>query len=438
MNILVIELTGSELVTARFRKERSGLRFLDGSRQPLEPGADLAPLLPTLPAAERETTRLILALPPSRFFFRELTLPMTDRKKVRAVLPLELKGETALESDTLLFEALPLADGRTLAIWCQQEPMAAQIARLTELGLEPEIVTVSLFAWDRLLPAGSQETLAISDGTSCAVYRAGQPLFFRAFAPGAAADQLDQTLAALEVAKGVRAERLLLHGRAAAAEIGVDGDSPALLPLAGELANAFGDDAQAARDLAGAFAVAQAACFGDPINFRYGPLAYTRGRQQLHRQLRLTAILAVALVLLIFGELGVRIFLVKRDLASLNGSIGMIYKQAFPNRKKPVDEVAELRSEIKRLTGGGAGSNVLLTLKQLAQAKGDEVTGIFELELDGNQVRGKGDARSAQAATDFRSKVAGILDGVEVSEIKSRPDGTVGFSFRGTTKEVQK
>lgn len=439
MNIQVIQLTGDELVVARFRKERGALRFLDGARERLDPAAELATQLNAmLPANWAADGRVILAIPPGRFFSRELTLPMTDRKKIREILPLELKGETALESDQLLYDAVTLADGLTLAVWCRQEPLAEMIASLARQGAEPEIVTASLFAWDRLLPSGSQETVAIADGDGCAVYRDGQPVFFRAFGPGAAADQLQRTLAAVEVGKEIRIDRVLLHGRASLDQSGTAGAKAAPLPLHPALAAAFGDDEQAARDLAGAYAIAQAVAFGEPINFRSGPLAYTRGREQLRRKLRLTGLLAAAIILLLFGELGVRFYLVKQDLASLDASIRTVYREVFPNRKKPVDEVAELRAEIKRLTGSGASGSVLALLKGMALAKGEDVTAIYELEVDNDQVRGKGDARTAQGASAFKGKMAGVLSGVEVSEIKSRPDGTVGFSFRGTTREATK
>jgi general secretion pathway protein L len=205
------------------------------------------------------------------------------------------------------------------------------------------------------------------------------------------------------------------------------------LPLNTAISQAFGDDAQTARDLAGTFAIAQSLSLGEQVNFRNGPLAYTRGNEQLQKKLRVTAILATALVLLLFGELGVRYFLVKKDLTSLDKSIRTIYSEVFPNRKKPVDEVSELRSEIKRLSDPKAAGSALTILRQLALAKGDDVTGIYEIEIDGDQVRGKADARSAQAASDFRGKMVGILAGTEVSEIKSRPDGSTGFSFRAAT-----
>ena len=61
----------------------------------------------------------------------------------------------------------------------------------------------------------------------------------------------------------------------------------------------------------------------------------------------------------------------------VNNSIRSIYREVFPSRKKPVDEVAELRSEIKKLGGGGATGTLLSSLKKLADIKGADVTALF-------------------------------------------------------------
>ncbi|WP_243688874.1 hypothetical protein [Geotalea toluenoxydans] len=50
-------------------------------------------------------------------------------------------------------------------------------------------------------------------------------------------------------------------------------------------------------------------------------------------------------------------------------------------------------------------------------------------------MRLKGDAKSFQAVNDFKTKSASLLSGAEVSETKSKPDGSVTFVLRGTLKE---
>ena len=250
-------------------------------------------------------------------------------------------------------------------------------------------------------------------------------------------EDVDKVLKAVEIAKGIAVNRVFLHGEAARRRESYEAlATPDMewlpLPVDGEPAAVFAGDEATARDLAGAAAAALATSRGEAVNFRSGALAYTAGRARAHRRLRLTIGLAAAALALLFVETGVRYYLVQRDLTSLNKSIGAMYREVFPARKKAVDEVAELRSEIKRLGSGAGGGSVLEVLKRVAESKGDGVTGIYEAEIDGDQVRLKGDAASIQAVNDFKARAGKLFGGADVGEIKSRPDGSVSFNFRGT------
>jgi general secretion pathway protein L len=427
MDILIVQLKRNELILASFRPKKGGVSFVSAERHPLQGDeGELAGILRGTSLATGEH-RVVLALPPSLLFMRELELPITDRAKVRELLPLELRGETALDTDELAFDALPLAGGKFLAVWGRSKDLAAYIELLKGAGLEPEVVTASLFHWNLLAPAAG--TVAVTDGEALAAYRDKTPIYFRALPAGSGDTELQRTVAALELAQGVQLDHVISYAKSAK-------ESEVLAQATPGLSQAFGDDARAAHDLSGAFAAAAAVASGSALNLRRGALAYTAGNEKLYKKLRATTILAVALVLLIFAESGVRFYLVKRDLASLDLSIKGIYKEIFPTRKKPVDEVSELRSEIKRLEGAKTSSNVMKLLKDLAEVKGDDVGGIYETEVDGSEVRLKGDAKSFQAANDFKAHAAKLFEGAEVSEIKSRPDGSVTFNFHGKMKGV--
>jgi general secretion pathway protein L len=436
MNLLIIQLKRHELVLASFRRKRWELTFVEAARHQLGPDNLLPALLQEFAAKKADESRVILSIPADHLFMREMELPIADRRKVRELLPLELKGETAVDTDQLVFDALPLDEGKVLAVWAKQHWLQDIIALLTEHGLEPEIVTASLFNWQSLIPVeAANGTIALTDSESLVVYRDKKPIFFRTLTGGEG--ETERTLAAVEISKGVTVERVFAHG--GHSKKGTSGTltgspiSPLLID--GNFSGTFAGDADAARDLAGTYAVAQSVIGGDPINLRSGKLAYTAGRVKARKKLRLSIILAASVVVLLLAEAGLRWYLVKKDLDSLNASIAKIYRDVFPTRKKAVDEVGELKSEIRRLGGGGASSNTLSVLKGLAEAKGDDILGIFETEIDGNQVRLKGDAKSFQAVNDFKAKSAGVLTGAEVGETKSRPDGSVTFVLRGTLKE---
>jgi general secretion pathway protein L len=427
MFITVIQTTTTEFILSRFLCRRGSLQFLKAVRQQLaDPETGSADILSSW-KSECEHDRIILALPAAMLSLREVDLPLSDRKKARELLPLELKGEMAASDVEPIFEALPLTEGKTAAIWCGQQQLASAITSSAECGFDPEVATFALFNWQSLLPEKSGVT-AVTDGETVAVYADNKPIFFRVL-PQAGSRSLDATIAALEIAKDITVESVYTLGTAP-----VDTTlktSP--LPLGNGVRTAFDGNDDASADLASHFAMAQELISGDPVNLRRGPFGFTKARDLLRKKLRITWGLVAVLLILVFAEAGVRFFLVKRDVDSLDRSIRAIYKEVFPARTKAVDEVAELKAEIRKL-GGSSGEGALTVLKKLTEAKGDDPIEIYEVDFDGTQVAGKGYGRSTQGVNGFKAKAGPLFSGFDVNEIKSRPDGSVGFSFRGALK----
>ena len=421
MFITVIQKKADEFIITRFQSRRGALQFVRGARHLLsEDDVSVDDILASW-SSECQGDRVVLALPSALLSIRELTLPVSDRKRCREILPLELKGELASDADEPVYEALPLADNRIAAIWSKESLLAEEIKALSAMGFDPEVITFSMFNWQQLLPAPSEGAVAVTDGESVVVYLNRQPLFFRAL-PKSGENSLEATIAAVELARNVKIETVFTLGN----------PLPGLieLPQGGLLAAAFPGDASAAGDLAPQYAMARELAFGEPVNLRRGVLAFTRTRDKLRKKLRLTYALAAILVLLIFAEAGARYFILQRDISSLNSSIFGIYKEVFPTRTKAVDEVSELKAEIKKM-GATGSEGILVVLKKLAEAKGDDPRELYEVDFDGNQVTGRGYDRSAQGVNDFKSKASLQFGNFEVSEIKSRPDGSVSFAFRG-------
>ena len=437
MGFLIIELLRRESVITRFRISGRKIVCEQSERIPAGSSADLPAFIEAAAAARREDDTVILAVDPSLLSCREIALPLTDRRKIREVLPLELKGETACDADDLVFDSILRGDGTQIAVWGRKRELSALIELLAAAGLDPQVATASIFHWRHLLPAGDDGgTILLADPSGAAVYRGGEPLVFRTFWGEDPMVEIDRTVTALELTEGIPVERVYLLGELAAAELPAGKENAWVpLPVSTELEAVFGGDCRAAVARAGACALVRASRKGDLVNFRHGELACTSGSRKLRKNLFVSAVLAAVAVLIFCTDLGMRYFFVNKDLESLDRSIGLIYHEIFPTRKKAVDEVGEVKSEIKRLSGVGAGIGALAALKKLAEIKGDEITGFYETEIEGNQVRLKGDARSIQAVTDLKNRAVGALTAIEVGEIKTKPDGSVSFSLRGTMQE---
>lgn len=439
MEFLIVEQKRGEALFARFRGKGKGLLFRGLLRKKLESDEAFAEAVAEVAGESAEGERIILSLPPSSLFFREIALPITDRRKLREILPLELKGVIATDTSELAFDAIPMHGGGFLATWAQQGEIRAMIDRMVVAGVEPQVVTASLLHWERFLPQGTTGYAAISDGEALAVYLGRLPVFIRPLGDGDFHAEAARTLAALEIAKGISVRSVFLHGGASQLAGEREGILFTPLPVEGALAEAFGNDHSLAREAAGAFAAASSCRDGEMVNFRHGALVWTAGIALARKKLRLTLILLFILLAAVSADLGARYYLIKRDIASLDSAIGSVYREIFPGRRKPVDEVGEVKAEIRRLSGGAEGGGQLLkALKGIAAAKGDEITAVYEVEIEGSQLRLKGDASSFSAVNGFEAGLARIFDNPEVADLKTRPDGTVTFLFRGTLKGVEK
>ncbi len=436
MGFIVIELLRSESVVTRFRVSGRTTVCEQSQRLSADSVAELPAFLEAAAAARREDDTIILAVEPSLLSCRELSLPLKERRKIREILPLELKGETACDTEELVFDCLMRGDGTQLAVWCRKRELSSRIELLGAVGLEPQLVTVAVCSWRHLLPPGDVKgTVLLADPSGAALYRDGEPLLFRTFWSQEPELEIRRSCAALDLTEGITVERIYLLGDLAGVALpgGEEGWLP--LPMAAERESAFGGDYPAAVVGANAWAVVQAARKGELVNFRHGELACLSGSRGRRKKLMVSTVLAVIAIGIFCADLGLRYAFVRRDLESLNGSISSIYKELFPKRKKAVDEVGEVKSEIKRLSGAGAGIGALALLKKLAELKGDDITGFYETEIEGSQLQLKGDARSTQAVTEFKNRAGAALTGVEVSEIRTKPDGSATFTLRGTLKE---
>jgi general secretion pathway protein L len=437
MEYLTINIAGQQVTAARFVISGRSAELGGAASFLLDDETDLSAVAVKIAEGTIGSPRVIVCLPLSLFAQRVVELPLTDLRKVREILPAHLQGEIALESEEAVFDALPAADGAYLALWSKRSEVAHAIDVFRKAGCEPQIVSSAPFAWQSL--PGIDPDCALCDGTALAVIAEGRLAFVRALDGAEPHKQLRATLSALELAGTHLPQRLVVFGEQAQSLAGM-GDLPLQaerLLLPDDLAPIFRTEG-AFQQLAGLYAVARACHAGVLPDFRRGDLAWTTGDARLRRKLVLTAILLSLTVVLLFASKGLQYRSARTDIASLNVSISSIYREIFPTRTKAVDELSEIKGEIRKLTGSESSSSVLDVLRQLAEAKGTAINGLFEAELDGRTLRVKGDARSAQSVNEFKAALSGLMATVEVGEIKSRPDGTVGFALSGTLKEGAK
>jgi general secretion pathway protein L len=437
MEYLIIQVEEDRVTAARF--EVSGRVTTSAGAAVFELGTeqDLSAVASRIAEAGNGAPRVVLCLAASYFAQRSVELPLTDLRKVREILPAHLQGEMALSAEEAVFDVVPSTSGKYLVLWAKRSDIAHVVATFKDAGIEPQVVSAAPFAW-RFLP-GIAADCAISDGTALVVITEDKLAYVRSFDGSEPDKQLASTLVALELSGMPLPPRLVVFGTDAGSLAAVDG-----LPLPVEqlqtpegTGHLFRND-ETFHHLAGLYAVARACHAGALPDFRRGDLAWTAGDLKIRKKLILTASLAALTVLLLFVHKGLQYRALRTDLTSLNVSITSIYREIFPTRSKAVDEVAEIKGEIRKLSGVETSGSFLNVLKQLAEAKGASINGLYEAEVEGNAVRIKGDARSARAVNEFKALLAPLMATIELGEVKSRPDGTATFSLSGTLKEVKK
>lgn len=437
MNYLILQAEKNRLTVAHFGVSRRSTELIGAASFELDEERPLADAVRAIAEKMTGTPRVVLCLPPALFAQRSVSLPFNDLRKVREVLPAHLQGDIALPVEELALGVLPAGEGQFMALWALKSDIGAAIARFREAGIEPQVVTSLPFALAQL--PGVPSDCAVCDGNTLSLLKGGRLTYFRGFNSDVTAPMIAATLSALELSGGALPPRLCLVGTAGRGL--VDADTLPLpvetVEVPAELGHLFKND-ETFRQLAGLYAVARASHAGTLPDFRQGELAWTAGDAALHRKLLLTGILTATVIAMLFVNKALQYRTAAADISSLNKSITAIYRDIFPARAKAVDELSEIKGEIRKLAGIESSSGYLDLLKKLAEIKGISINGLYEAELEGRTLRIKGDARSAQAVNDFKAVLAPLLASSELGEIKSRPDGTVTFSLSGTLKEGTK
>lgn len=437
MDYLVILVEDKQLTAARFGVSRSSTELIGAAVTVLDAERPLADAVRNMAENMSGSPRIVLCLEPALFAQRIVSLPFNDLRKVREVLAAHLQGDIALPVEELALDVMPAGDGQFLALWARRSDISLAIARFRDAGIEPQIVSSVPFALAGVpgVPADS----AVCDGSTLALIRDGSLKYFRTSDTVMTSQMIAATLSALEISGEKLPQRLCLFGPGA----GDLTDSDMLqvpveiLTVPPELGHMFHNE-EVFQQLAGAYAVARACHAGTLPDFRRGELAWTAGDDLLRKKLILTVILAALVIVLFFVHKGLQYRAAVSDIGSLDKSIATLYREIFPNRTKAVDEISEVKGEIRKMAGVESTAGYLDLLKKLADAKGSSINGLFEAELEGRTLRIKGDARSAQAVNEFKNSLASHLSAAELGEVKSRPDGTVSFSLTGTLKEGTK
>jgi general secretion pathway protein L len=306
----------------------------------------------------------VVSIPANQFIFRNLKIPFSNSKKIRMVLPFELEPTLphAMEDLVIDFHTLngaPAGDQTELiAAAIEKSQLAPYIEALASIHVDPERLTLSglpaaLCLANRAEQQEDQLFIEIdNDYGTLFILVGGHLHLIRSFPlprTGPAkvnmlCIQIQQTLAAFQDSSGLSYQPL----EAAVSGSGLDEDMAAAISkalnipvkaaaLADRLNIPVENDPQSAlipAQLDNALALALMAVEGyDGLNFHKGQFAAQKFLSRHKSALIKTAVLAAAVLALMFFNLALQTYTLNRQVHQLDARMAQIFKTTFPEVK---------------------------------------------------------------------------------------------------------
>ncbi len=356
-----------------------------------------------------------VSIPAVHFSCRNVPIPFDNPKKIRMVLPFEIEPSLPFAADDLAFDFTVLGPGsapgqtEVLAAAVERSRLAGVLEALAAVRLDPERVTLGGYP-AALCVARSSATegtvlcVDVSDASG-AIYgtSGGRVRLIRSFplppaGPGRARTlqhHLRTTVGALSEIGGPDATPCdaVLTG------VGLEGvdleEFAAALPVAVrpvELRSELGFFREGENDpgwqpgMGGALALAYAEIEGlGGLNFHHGQLP---GRKLLARHrghMIKTGILAAAVLVLMFASVLTESFLLQNRIDDLDGRMGALFREAFPEVKRPADPFQQMRISLQELKKAASPTGEALPtvrsidlLKSVSESIPEDIAVVFD------------------------------------------------------------
>ncbi|MFO7667574.1 MAG: GspL/Epsl periplasmic domain-containing protein [Desulfobacterales bacterium] len=174
------------------------------------------------------------------------------------------------------------------------------------------------------------------------------------------------------------------------------------------------------------------------INLRTGPLAYTKDTAKMRRNLRKTAIMGILLAVVINAGIVFNLVITKKEVSSLKREIRNMYTSLFPDEKRIVDELYQMKSHIsgmKEKSDALTGVNPLNFLLEISQKPAEGII-YSEIQLEKGFIKMMAEATSMEAVDRERRRLSEFLSDVSVSNVKPVPNGSIFFTVAAKEKPI--
>jgi type II secretory pathway component PulL len=174
------------------------------------------------------------------------------------------------------------------------------------------------------------------------------------------------------------------------------------------------------------------------INLRRGEFVYTRDIDKTKKSLRVTAVLAILIMLVLSAGVLLKILSARSEIAFVKNDIRKNYQEIFPGEKNIMNELYQLKSRMKEMKGREDIFLGIYPLKLLLNLSQIDKQGIVfhEIAADKVNITMKGEAPSLSEVQKVKDKLESLFDEVTISDSKSSAQDRILFTITAKEKRV--
>jgi type II secretory pathway component PulL len=167
------------------------------------------------------------------------------------------------------------------------------------------------------------------------------------------------------------------------------------------------------------------------VDFRKGEFAHTADTEKAKKSLRVTASLAILLLLLFLADTTLNIISAKRENQGLRDDIRKTYQTMFPGEKRITSEGYQLKAHLKELKdkeGSFIGVSPLQVLRAITRISSPGLS-LNEISVEKDIIILKGECSSLSDVQRIKGELEDILAGVSISDTKPSSGNKTFFTI---------
>ena len=460
--ILGLDITEDSITAVQVLSGLKGYQVIACAQVPIEEDGGIDEALKELfEQVDLKSDTYLSSIPAEHVSYRNLKMPFKEAKKIRQTLPFEMETVVPFPSEELVvdFTIIERADeSEVLGVSVRKAYIAEYLAQLQANGIDPDVLDIRCvptiswllrqeetpddgllleiggkrnlmilylkrhialirtFAVDGIAPASAESDVSTNEAVNLAPEEIESRL--KTFCTNV---QTTMHAFAWQIKKEIRPEKVYFTGPGA------------LYAETGDLLNGFLDITVEQVDLRGnrkvrwesdvarawnpvlmdnALALAlRDDRQGQGFNFRKGAFEVRKHYPALKAWIRKAALFLIIILSLLAVDLGTDYYLLKKQYTALDKNIEEIFRKTFPETKRIVDPVQQMRVKIKEIqnsTHPGVKTNqgVLRILKDISQRvpKSTDIN-VTRLVVDPETVRMSGDTDTFNAVDTIKNRL---------------------------------